>query len=80
MGCDYNVEPSLAQLKTTRRMEVFHGQTVPGVLTELTLVALVDNLVRMAMCPSAMLQHLGAARISVLEALRWLGAPSTGIL
>jgi hypothetical protein len=26
-----------------------------------------------------MLQHLGVERISFLDALRWLGAPSTGI-
>jgi hypothetical protein len=32
MGCDYNIETALAQLKTTMQMEVRHGQTVPGVL------------------------------------------------
>jgi hypothetical protein len=61
------------------RMDVLHGQTVPGVLKELTVFAIVDNLVRMVMCQSALLQHIGTERISVLDALRWLGAPSTGI-
>jgi hypothetical protein len=61
------------------RMDVLHGQTVPGVLKELTVFAIVDNLVRMVMCPSALLQHLGVARISCLDALRWLGAPRTRI-
>jgi hypothetical protein len=75
----WQVETSLAQLKTTRRMDVLHGQTVPGVLKELTVLAIVYHLVRMVMCPSALLQHLGVERISVLDALRWLGAPSTGI-
>jgi len=73
------VETALAHLKTTMRMAVLHGQTVPGVLKERTVLAIVYNLVRMVMCPSALLQHIGVERISVLDALRWLGAPSTGI-
>ncbi len=73
------VETSLAHLKTTMRMDVLHGQTVPGVLKEWTVFAIVDNLVRMVMCQSALLQHIGTERISFLDALRWLGAPSTGI-
>jgi len=31
------------------------------------------------MCQSTMLQHIAVERISFLDALRWLGAPSTGI-
>jgi hypothetical protein len=31
------------------------------------------------MCQSATLQHLSVERISFLEALRWLGAPHTGM-
>jgi hypothetical protein len=61
------------------RMEVLRGQTVPGVLKALTVFALVYNLVRMVMCQSARLQHLGVEQISFLDALRWLGAPHTGI-
>ena len=75
----WQVETSLAHLKTTMRMDVLHCKTVSGVLKELTAFAIVYNLVRMVMCQSAMLQHLGVERISVLDALRWLGAPSTGI-
>jgi hypothetical protein len=48
-------------------------------LRELTVFAIVDNLVRMVMCQSARLQHLGVERISFLDALRWLGAQSTGM-
>jgi hypothetical protein len=33
----------------------------------------------MVMCQSATLQHLGVERISFLDALRWLGAPSPGM-
>jgi hypothetical protein len=75
----WQVETSLAQLKTTMQMDVWHGKTVSGVLKELTVFAIVDNLVRMVMWHSAMRQHIGVERISFLDALRWLGAPGTGI-
>jgi hypothetical protein len=75
----WQVETALAQLKTTMPMEVLHGQTVSGVLKELTVFAIVYNLVCMVMCQSAMLQHISVERISFLDALRWLGAPSTGM-
>jgi hypothetical protein len=74
-----DVETSLAELKTTMPTDVLHAKTVPGVLKDLTVLAIVYNLVRMVMCQSAMVQHIGVERISCLEALRWLGAPSTGI-
>jgi hypothetical protein len=79
MGCDDNLETALAHLKTTIPMEVLHGQTVPGVPKELTVLALVDQPLRMAMCQSATLQHPSVDRINVVDTLRWLGAPSTGI-
>jgi hypothetical protein len=60
------------------QMDVLHGKTVAGVLKELTVFAIVYNLVRLVMGQSATLQHLSVARISVLDALRWLGAPHTG--
>jgi len=75
----WQVETSLAQLKTTMPMDVLHGKTVPGVRKELTVFAIVYNLVHMVMRPSATLQHPAVERISFLDALRWLGAPSTGI-
>jgi hypothetical protein len=75
----WQVETSLAQLKTTMQMDVLHCKTVPGVLKELTVFAIVYNLVRMVICQSAALQHVGVERISFLDALRWLGAPRTGI-
>ena len=74
----WQVETSLAQLKTTMQMDVLHCKTVPGVLKELTVFAIVYNLVRMVMCQSAILQHLAVERISFLDALRWLSAPCTG--
>jgi hypothetical protein len=61
------------------RMDVLHCKTVPGVLKELTVFAIVYNLVRMVMWHSGILQRIGVERISFLDALRWLGAPSTGV-
>jgi Transposase DDE domain len=75
----WQVETSLAQLKTAMQMDVLHCKTVPGVLKELTVFAILYNLVRMVMWHSAVLQRIGVERISFLDALRWLGAPSTGI-
>ena len=74
----WQVETSLAHLKTTMHMDVLHCQTVSGVLKELTIFAIVYNLVRLVMRQSATLQHTAVERISFLDALRWLSAPSTG--
>jgi hypothetical protein len=75
----WQVETSLAHLKTTMQMEILHCKTVPGVLKELTVFAIVYNLVRLVMCQSSTLQHIGVERISFVDALRWLRAPSTGM-
>ena len=75
----WQVETALAQLKTTMQMDVLHCKTVPGVLKELTVFALVYNLVRMVMCQSATLQHLSVERISFMDALRWLGASGSRV-
>jgi Transposase DDE domain len=75
----WQVETSLAHLKTTMHMDVLHCKTVPGVLKELMVFAIVYNLVRMVMRQSATLQHTEVGRISFLDALRWLSAPSPGV-
>jgi Transposase DDE domain len=75
----WQVETALAQLKTTMQMEGLHGQTVPGVLKDLTVFTIVYTLVRLVMGQSATLQHLGVERISFVDALRWLGASGTGV-
>jgi DDE family transposase len=74
----WQVETSLAHLKTTMQMDVLHCKTVSGVLKELTVFAIVYNLVRLVMWQSATLQHTAAERISFVDALRWLTAPRTG--
>jgi hypothetical protein len=45
----WQVETSLAPLTTTRPMDGLHGQTGPGVLKALTILAIVDTLGRMVM-------------------------------
>jgi hypothetical protein len=74
----WRVDTSRAQLKTSMQRDVLHCQTGPGVLKELTGFAIVYNLVRLVMCQSAPLPHISVERISLLDALRWLGAPSPG--
>jgi hypothetical protein len=74
----WQIETSLAHLKTTMRMDVLHCKTVPGVLKALTVFALVYNLVCMVMGRSATLQHIGLERIRFVDALRRLGAQNTG--
>jgi hypothetical protein len=73
------VETALAHLKTAMQMEVLHCTTVPGVLKELTVFTIVHNLVRLVRWPSAALQPIAVERISCLDALRWLSAPSIGM-
>ena len=75
----WQVEPARAQLKTTMRMDGLHCKTVSGLLKEPTVFAIVYHLGRMVLGQSAMLQHLGVERVSCVDALRWLGAPSPGI-
>lgn len=75
----WQVETALAHLKTTMRMDVLHCNTVSGVLKELTVLAIIYNLVRLVMRQSATLQHTAVERISFLDALRWLSAPHTGM-
>jgi IS4 transposase len=77
-GQRWQVDTALAHLKTTMHMDVLHCKSVSGVLKELTIFAMVYNLVRQVMRQSATLQHTAVARISFLDALRWLRAPSTG--
>jgi Transposase DDE domain len=74
----WQVETSLAHLKTTMQMDVLHCKTVSGVLKELTVFAIVYNLVRLIMRQSATLQHTAVERISFLDTLRWLTVPRTG--
>jgi hypothetical protein len=75
----WDAETHLAHLKTTMKMDVLHCQTVLGVHKELLVFAILYNLVRLVMLQSARQQQVDVERISFLDALRWLGAPDTGV-
>jgi hypothetical protein len=75
----WEAETHLGQLKTTMKMDVLHCKTVLGVLKELTVFAIVYNLIRLVILQSAHYQQVEVQRISFLDALRWLGAPDSGV-
>jgi len=68
----WEVETNFAHLKTTMKMDVLRCQSVPGVLKELTMFALVYNLVRLVMLSAARTREVAVERISFVDALRWL--------
>lgn len=68
----WEVETNLAHLKTTMRLDVLRSQSVEGVLKELAVIALVYNMVRVAMLEAASRQGVKANRISFKDALCWL--------
>ena len=68
----WQIETSFRHIKTTMRMDVLHCKTVEGVLKELTMFALVYNLVRLTMHETAKRQGVPEQRISFIDALRWL--------
>ena len=53
-------------------MDVLRCETVAGVMKELTMFALVYNLVRVVMQHAARRQEVEVERISFVDALRWL--------
>jgi Transposase DDE domain len=74
----WQVETDLKHLKTTLGMDVLHCETEAGVLKELTAFAVVYNLVRVVMLEAARRQGVAAARISFVDALRWLASSPSG--
>ena len=61
------------------QMDVLHCQTVLGVQKELFGFAMLYHLVRLVILHTATQQQVDVERRSFLEALRWLGAPGTGV-
>jgi hypothetical protein len=68
----WRIETHLAYLKITMGMDVLRCRTVSGVLKEMTVYALVYNLVRLAMLKAAQEQRACVHSISFVDALRWL--------
>jgi hypothetical protein len=68
-GQRWQIETNLRHLKQTMGMDVLHCKKVEGVLKELTVFALVYNLVRAVMCVAAQRQEVAVDRISFADAL-----------
>jgi hypothetical protein len=68
-GQRWTIETNLRHLKQTMKMDVLHCQTVAGVLKELTVFALVYNLVRAVMYEASQRQEVPVERISFADAL-----------
>jgi hypothetical protein len=74
----WQVEINLRHLKQTMGLDVLHCQRLVGVLKELTVFALVYNLVRVVMLAAAQRQRVALERISFVDALRWLSTARPG--
>jgi hypothetical protein len=71
-GQRWRIETNFGHIKTTMKMDVLKCKTVEGVLKELTVFALIYNLVRQVMVEAARRQGVDVERISFIDALRWL--------
>jgi hypothetical protein len=74
----WEVETDFAHLKTTLGMDVLHCETEAGVLKELTVYAIVYNLVRVVMLEASRRQGISLQRVSFVDALRWLSSAPPG--
>src|SRR4029434_4534155 len=70
----WGIETNFAHLKTTMGLDVLKCKTVDGVLKELIGVDLIYNFARMVMIKAARRQQVDIARISFIDAARWLAA------
>lgn len=76
-GRRWGVETNFGHLKTTMQMDVLRCETVAGVQKELLIFALVYNLIRLVMLAAAEKQGVPVARVSFIDALRWLDEACT---
>jgi hypothetical protein len=74
----WTVEVNLRHLKQTMKMDTLRCETIEGVTKELTVFALVYNLVRVVMLEAARRQGVPVDRISFINALRWLASAKPG--
>jgi hypothetical protein len=70
----WGIETNFAHVKTTMGLDVLKCKTVDGVLKELIVFALIDNLIRLVMIQAARRQQVDIDRVSFLDAARWLAA------
>lgn len=78
-GQRWEIETNFRHLKQSMKMDVLRCKTVEGVQKELTMYALVYNLVRQVMLAAAERQKVPVKRISFIDALRWLADSVYGI-
>jgi hypothetical protein len=78
-GQRWEIETCFDHLKTTLGMNVLKCQSVDGVLKELAVYLLVYNLVRLAMLRQAQARGIAAARVSFIDALRWVCCRMLGL-
>ena len=71
-GVRWQVETHFAELKTTLKMRKLKSKTSQGVLKELTVYALVYNLIHLVMLRAAQRQGVPPHRISFLDTVRYL--------
>jgi hypothetical protein len=71
-GVRWQVETHFAELKTELKMRKVKSQTAEGVLKELTVYALVYNLIHQVMLKAACRQNVSPDRISFIDTVRWL--------
>jgi len=71
-GLRWQAETDLRHLKQTLGLDVLRSQTVPGVVKELVAFVIIYNLVRRVMHVAARRQGVGPARVSFIDAWRWL--------
>jgi len=74
----WQVETNLRHLKQTMGLDVLHCQRLVGVLKELTVFALVYNLVRVVILAAAQRQGVALERVSFIDAMRWLSTARPG--
>jgi DDE family transposase len=71
-GQRWQAETDLRHLKQTLHLDVLRSQRVPGVLQEMLALVIISNLVRRVMHRAARQQAVAPARISFVDAWRWL--------
>jgi Transposase DDE domain len=71
-GVRWQVETHFAELKTVLKMRKVKSKTAQGVLKELTVYALVYNLIHQVMLEAACRQNVSPDRISFIDTVRWL--------
>ena len=68
----WDVETDLRHLKTTMGLDMLRCKSEEGVRKELAVFCLVYNLVRVVMLEAARRQEVPVARVSFIDALKWM--------